>query len=227
MRALDVMFEAYAMARIIGAVHEFHEAGYARDWAARFDPTPERLRLFAMIIGQLKSRPLPMPHVVELGIGPGYLAAGLLDAITGVTYEGVDFSQPMLEIAAARLNGFSERVTFTQANLVVDPWDEWVKPPGAVVSTWTLHDLGSEANTATVYQRCKSVLPPGGMLVNADFIKPNGTKFEYEPGRFSVERHVDILSSLGFESVECVGIFELELEAPTPAQNYACFKAIA
>jgi len=215
------------MTKIIGAQHEFHEFRYARDWAARFDPTPERLSLFAMIIGQLTSGPLPISHVVELGTGPGYFSASLLDAITGATYEGVDFSQPMLEIAAARLKRFSERVTFTRANLIVDPWVQWIKQPGAVVSTWTLHDLGSEANTATVYQRCKSLLPPGGMLLNGDFIKPDGAKFEYEPGRFSMERHVEILTSVGFQCVECLGLFELELETPTPAQNYACFKAIA
>ena len=215
------------MAKVIGAQHEFHDAGYARDWAARFDPTPERLRLFEMIIGQLKSRPLSIAHVVELGIGPGYLASRLLDAIPGVTYEGVDFSQPMLEVAAARLEKFSQRLSFTQANLVVDPWEQRIRRPGAVVSTWTLHDLGSEANIAAVYKRCKAVLPAGGVLLNGDFVRPEGAKFEYEPGRFSAKRHVEILSSLAFQSVECLAIFELEIEAPTAAQNYACFRAIA
>lgn len=215
------------MSRTIGAEHEFHDARYARDWVARFDPTPERLRLFDMIIGQLKSRPLPVPHVVELGIGPGYLASALLEAIPGVTYEGVDFSQPMLEMAAARLAKFSQRLRFTQANLVLDPWEQSIKPPGVFVSTWTLHDLGGKANTATVYQCCKSVLPRGGILLNGDFIRPDGTKLEFEPGRFPVKRHVEILSSLGFQGVECLGTFELELEAPTAAQNYACFKALA
>ena len=217
----------FSMTKIIGAQHEFHEAQYARDWAARFDPTPDRLKLFDIILAQLKARPLPASHVVELGIGPGYLASGLLDALPGVTYEGVDFSRPMLELAASRLQEFSGRLSFTQANLVEDAWEQLVKAPGAVVSTWTLHDLGSEANTATVYQRCKSMLPRGGILLNGDFIRPDGTRFEYEPGRFSVERHIEILSSLGFQSVECLGIFELELEDPTAAQNYACFKAIS
>ena len=215
------------MTRMIGAQHEFHDAQYTQDWAARFDPTPERLKLFYMISAHLKSRPLPVPRVVELGIGPGYLAAHLLEAIPGVTYEGVDFSLPMLELAASRLQRLSQRLTFTQANLVADAWEQFVTPPGAVVSTWTLHDLGSEANTAAVYRRCKSILPSGGILLNGDFIKPDGTKFDYEPGRFSVARHIEILSTLGFHGVECLGIFELELEDPTAAQNYACFKAIS
>jgi SAM-dependent methyltransferase len=214
------------MTSIVGAEHEFDEAQYARDWAARFDPTPERLRLFEMIIGQLKTHALPEPHIVELGIGPGYLAARILDAIPGLTYQGIDFSRPMLEMAAARLEKHSQRLSFTQANLVGDSWEEWVKPPGAIVSSWTLHDLGSEANTSTVYRCCKSMLPSGGIMLNGDFIKPGGTKFEFEAGRFSLERHIEILKSLGFQTVECLGVFERELDAPTAAQNYACLKAV-
>ena len=215
------------MTPIIGAEHQFHEARYAQDWAAKFDPTPERLRLFTIMIEQLKPLSLPLPHVVELGIGPGYLAAHLLEAMVNVTYEGVDFSQPMLSIAAERLKKFSNRVTFTQASLVNDSWETRINSPGAIVSTWTLHDLGSELHTFTVYERCKSLLTPGGLLLNGDFIKPDGTSFDYEAGRFSAQRHMEMLSSLGFRNVEMIGIFEPEFKAPTAAQNYACFKAIA
>jgi SAM-dependent methyltransferase len=215
------------MTQVIGAEHEFHEAEYAQNWAARFDPTPERLRLFSIMIEQLKSQSLPLPHVVELGVGPGYFAVHLLEAIPNVTYEGVDFSQPMLSMAAERLKKFLGRVIFTQASLINDPWETRVKRPGAIVSTWTLHDLGSELHTFSVYQRCKSLLPPGGLLLNGDFIKPDGTSFDYEAGRLAAQRHLEMLSNLGFRNVECLGIFEPELEAPTAAQNYACFKAIA
>jgi hypothetical protein len=96
----------YVMNRVIGAQHEFHDAQYARDWAERFDPTPERLMLFDIMIMQLKMHLLPAPHVVELGIGPGYLASRLLAAMPGVTYEAIDFSQPMLELASSRLQNF-------------------------------------------------------------------------------------------------------------------------
>src|SRR5215471_2437113 len=200
------------MTQVIGAEHEFHEAEYAQNWAARFDPTPERLRLFAMMIGQVESQSLPAPHVVELGVGPGYFAARFLEAIAGVTYEGVDFSQPMLSIATERLKKFLGRMTFTRASLINDSWETQIKRPGAIVSTWTLHDLGSELHTFSVYQRCKSLLPPGGLLLNGDFIKPEGTSFDYEAGRFPAQRHLEMLSNLGFRNVECLGIFETELE---------------
>ena len=60
------------MKRIIGAEHEFHDSRYAQDWAARFDPTPERLQLFDLIISQLQSRSLPArpPDSRSQGGGP-------------------------------------------------------------------------------------------------------------------------------------------------------------
>jgi SAM-dependent methyltransferase len=216
------------MKRIIGAEHEFHDSCYAQDWAARFDPTPERLQLFDLIISQLQSRLLPARHILELGIGPGYLASRLLEAIPNVTYEGIDFSRPMLDLAAVRLRNFGDRVRFTQAHLVEDSWERSMSQPvGAILSTWALHDLGSEASTSAVYRKCKFVLPLQGILLNGDFIKPEGATFEYEPGRFPAKRHIEILSDLEFYEVECLGVFELELENPTPAQNYACFKAVS
>ena len=216
------------MKRIIGAEHEFHDSRYAQDWAARFDPTPERLQLFDLIISQLQSRSLPARHILELGIGPGYLASRLLEAIPNVTYEGIDFSRPMLDLAAVRLRNFGDRVRFTQAHLGEDSWERSMSQPvGAILSTWALHDLGSEASTSAVYRKCKFVLPPQAILLNGDFIKPEGATFEYEPGRFPAKRHIEILSDLEFYEVECLGVFELELENPTPAQNYACFKAVS
>ena len=216
------------MKRIIGTEHEFHDSCYAQDWAARFDPTPERLQLFDLIISQLQSQSLPARHILELGIGPGYLASRLLEAIPNVTYEGIDFSRPMLDLAAVRLRNFGDRVRFTQAHLVEDSWERSMSQPvGAILSTWALHDLGSEASTSAVYRKCKFVLPPQAILLNGDFIKPEGATFEYEPGRFPAKRHIEILSDLEFYEVECLGVFELELENPTPAQNYACFKAVS
>jgi SAM-dependent methyltransferase len=216
------------MKKIVSAQHEFHDARYARDWAARFDPTPERLQLFDLIISQLESRSLPARHIIELGIGPGYLASRLLEAIPNVTYEGIDFSQPMLDLAALRLRNFGDRVRFTRAHLVKDFWERSMsRPVGAILSTWTLHDLGSEASTSAVYRKCKSVLPPQAILLNGDFIKPEGARFKYEAGRLLAKRHIEILCDLEFYEVECLGVFEVELENPTPAQNYACFKAIS
>lgn len=215
------------MSNFVGAQHEFHDAQFARAWADRFVPTPERLQLFDTIIHRLIEGPLPARHIVELGIGPGYLAERLLERMPDVTYEGVDFSRPMLDLAAARLTPHAARVRFTQADLVTDDWGTKMSlPVGAIVSTWALHDLGSEANTGRVYQACRALLPAGGVFLNGDFVKPDGTRHDYEAGRFPVARHLDILHEAGFRDVQCLVYLEYEVEHPTSAQNYACLQAV-
>jgi hypothetical protein len=37
-----------------------------------------------------------------------------------------------------------------------------------------------------VYARCFETLPKAGVLVNGDFIMPDGTAWDYEAGRFEI-----------------------------------------
>ena len=215
------------MNEVIGATHEFHDEEFVAGWADRFVPTPERLQLFNIILSELKSRIPANGCVVELGIGPGYLADHLLSVMPGIQYYGVDFSSPMLDIAKQRLKSHSDRVTYVQADLVKDNWWAGIPAPvNALISTWALHDLGSQENVEVVYKDCAQVLQDGGILLNGDFIKPDKVRFEYEPGRFEIAKHIEILRRVGFKNAECLLVMEEEIESPTSAQNYACFKGV-
>ena len=215
------------MTEIIGATHQFHEADYAEDWARRFTPTRERLHLFETILQQLGSAIPAEGHVVELGIGPAYLAEYLLTRLPHLSYEGVDFSEPMLTQAASRLARFGARVRLQQADLLQDSWTESLsRPPAAIVSTWALHDLGGQEQTFQVYRACAPALKEGGILLNGDFVKPDGARQRFEPGRFPVSRHLELLEEAGFSVTRCLHLWEEEIEAPTSAQNYACLLGI-
>lgn len=221
------MIREWSVKKFVGVQHQFHDNECALDWANRFVPTPERLQLFDTIIRQIRDTPLPASHIVELGLGPGYLAERLLQHIPQITYEGLDFSTPMLELAAARLAAHRSRLRFTQADLMGEDWGAKIsRPVGAIISTWALHDLGSEAHTGQVYQTCHRLLAKGGILLNGDFVKPEGTPHDYEAGRFLVSRHLELLRDAGFRDAQCLVFLEPELENPTTAQNYACLKAV-
>lgn len=212
---------------VIGADHEFHDREYALGWAERFVPTTERRRLFDIILCELQQQIPVNGRVLELGIGPGYLAQYLLEAMPAIEYHGIDFSKPMLDIASKRLQHFSSRISYTQADLVEDAWEGFLAEPlAAVVSTWALHDLGGPQNTEVVYKKSFKSLNKHGILLNGDFIKPEGTPHEFEAGRFQVGRHLDMLRESGFVTAECLIVLEEEIASPTPAQNYACLKAL-
>ncbi|MCG6901442.1 MAG: class I SAM-dependent methyltransferase [Rhodobacter sp.] len=214
------------MAGFVGASHEFHDAAFVRGWASRFVPTPPRLQLFDMILDQIESLGLPQAHVVELGTGPGYMARHILQRNPTISYEALDFSEVFFDVARETLGALSGRVTFTSADLMDPSWpDRLTSRPDAIVSTWALHDLGGQRPVADVYARAYSVLAKGGILVNGDFIKPDGTLWDYEPGRFEISRHLEFLRAAGFENPKSLALLEHNLTDPTAAQNYACLVA--
>lgn len=214
------------MTGFVGAQHEFHDAAFVQGWADRFVPSPPRLALFDMILDQIRQLPGDPPNVLELGLGPGYMARHILQRHPTLRYEGLDFSSVFFEVAKRTLGALAARVTFTKADLLDQSWPRCLAhPPHAIISTWALHDLGSQQAVANVYARCCETLPRGGILVNGDFIKPDGTAWEYEPGRFEIARHLALLREAGFASAASLHHFEPELEQPTAAQNYACLVA--
>ncbi len=215
------------MSGYVGAEHEFHDAAFARGWANRFVPTEPRIQLFDMVLDQIAQPGVPNTHVVELGIGPGYMARHILERNGTISYEGVDFSEVFFKIAKETVGSLMHRVTLTTANLMHQSWPQnLTRTPGAIISTWTLHDLGSQQAVADVYARCHEALPVGGVLVNGDFIKPDGTTWDYEPGRFEIRRHIELLRQAGFSNPKLLAHLEPNIESPTAAENYACLVAV-
>ena len=211
----------------IEAIHQFHEVNFSKEWAEKFTPTPERVALFETILRRISELIAPSFHILELGIGPGYLAEFLLNKLPQTSYEGVDFSEPMLQIAKKRLNKYHQKVHYTQADLTSNVWNRKLKQqPNIIVSTWALHDLLHEANIFSVYRMVNRILPANGLFLNGDFIKPEKSTVEYEGGRLKPTLHLDMLKRAGFRKIACIGEFEVNVENPTTANNYSCFEAI-
>ncbi len=209
----------------IEALHEFHNKDFSKGWADRFTPTPPRIELFETILERIKTLGDSSCHIVELGIGPGYLAHFLLSRLENITYEGVDYALPMLDLAAERLSEFKDRTTFTQADLTDPNWINAIRQPKAIVTTWALHDLFNADNILSVYQNTQKVLIENGIFLNGDFIKPDLVEFEYEAGRLEKNTHLDLLQLAGFQSIDCIKEFEKNIDQPTTSNNYACFEA--
>lgn len=209
----------------IEALHEFHDMEFSKGWAERFTPTADRIALFETILQRIREIGGDHCEVLELGIGPGYLAKYVLSRMPNISYEGLDFSAAMLTIAKNRLVDFSDRVVFTQADLTKEDWTEKVnQKPKVVVTTWALHDLFNQGNIEFVYRKTFDVLQAKGLFLNGDFIKPETSTFEYEGGRIKPSIHLNILNAAGFKSAKCLKEFEKDVLNPTTANNYACFE---
>jgi len=211
----------------IEALHDFKNTEYAQQWAQQFTPTPERMRLFQTIAQNLPDGSSKDITVLELGVGPGFLADYLLSAKTISQYGALDFAPAMLELSRQRTIEHQVDLHFIQADLINESWKPKIPfTPQAVVSTWTLHDLFADHNILKVYQECFDLLPAGGILLNGDFVQPIGVNVEYEGGRIHPQQHLDLLKQAGFAIVEMIAEFETNLKEPNTANNYCCFKAI-
>jgi len=210
----------------IEALHEFHDANYSKEWAERFEQTTARLKLFGTILEQIEKVGFNTTSVLELGIGPGFLANYLLKKLPQITYEGLDYSNSMLAIATERTEAYKERIKLTQADLINDVWKNRIKGiPNVIVSTWAIHDLFEKKNILNVYKTAYKILPRGGLFLNGDFIKPEESSYEYEGGRIKPSEHIELLRIAGFHNPRCIEEFEKSIEHPTTSNNYACFKA--
>lgn len=176
-----------------------------------------------MILDQIRQLPASDPSVLEFGLNPGYMARHILERHQTLRYEGLDFSAVFFHVVKRTLGQLQARVTFTNADLTDRSWPTCLsRLPQAIISTSALHDLGSQHAVADVYARCFETLPMGGILVNGDFIKPDGTKWDYEAGRFEIACHLALLRQAVLANPASLHHFELELDEPTPVQNYAC-----
>lgn len=215
------------MSGFVGAQHEFHDDEFVRGWASRFEPTAPRLQLFDMILAEVEKLGKADSHVVELGTGPGYMARHILERNSALGYEALDFSDVFMQVAKETIDDLCHRVTFTNADLMTTDWPQKLsKRPDAIISTWALHDLGGQQPVADVYARSYETLPAGGLLANGDFIKPDGTEWDYEAGRFSIERHLELLREAGFKDPKSLAHLEQNIVDPTAGQNYACLIAV-
>jgi len=155
------------------------------------------------------------------------MARHILERNPSISYEGLDFSEVFFEVARKTIGPFMPRVRLTKADLMEPTWPGAISTqPGAIISTWALHDLGSPQAVADVYARCYETLPKGGVLVNGGFIKPDGTTWTYEPGRFAIDQHLEFMRHAGFADPMLLASYELNTDTPTAAQNYACLMAV-
>ncbi|MEO5700377.1 MAG: class I SAM-dependent methyltransferase [Casimicrobiaceae bacterium] len=179
--------------------HEFEDRGYVRQWAQTADTRrPQRPVMFRHIAALVEGLGAGAPHVLELGCGPGTLAESLLGRIAELTYEGVDYSPAMLELARETLAPFGARARLHRADLREATWTTIVDvEPNAIVTNQALHDLGNAEGVEATYRRARALLPAGGLFANAELVVADGSA-SGKPGKLSVDRHLALLASAGF-----------------------------
>jgi tRNA (cmo5U34)-methyltransferase len=145
--------------------------------AAEYDTLKLRIIPGYREIQQLTERLLALPgdralRVLELGTGTGLWAARFLRRHPAARYEGIEFSERMRALAAARLEPFKERAQLYD-------WDlntcEFKGHYDLVVSFFTIHHV---VDKAKLIERIYQALEAGGKFAYADVFQAKSQRLE-------------------------------------------------
>ncbi|MET9832097.1 class I SAM-dependent methyltransferase [Streptomyces sp. NPDC006385] len=134
----------------------------------------ERFTVIADVVERAVARCPAGPLVVDLGCGPGSLAARLARRLPHADIVGVDMDPLLLELARTH-HAYAAR--YVDAVIGDEGWTQALhldRPLDAAVSTTALHYLGPDTLLRT-YRQLAALLRPGGILVNGDHFPHDDT----------------------------------------------------
>jgi SAM-dependent methyltransferase len=146
----------------------------AREWVERWDAQQEgyivdreeRFAVLADIVATALAE-VAEPVIVDLGCGPGSLAARLAVRIPAATFIGVDTNPLLLGLAATH---YGSVATWLRADLADPDWAAALPPTiHAAVSTTALHWMHRD-QLAQLYRTLAARTAPGGVLANGDHL---------------------------------------------------------
>lgn len=147
----------------------------ASDWAdTALQKRPWRPEFFEAFARQIRELCSPSASVLELGSGPGFLAAHLLEALPSVAYTALDFSAAMHALAQARLGDACQRVDFIVRDFKRADWAEGLLAHDAVVTHQAVHELRHKRHAATLHAQVRAGLSPQGLYLVADHFAGEG-----------------------------------------------------
>ncbi|MGH7903415.1 MAG: class I SAM-dependent methyltransferase [Candidatus Dormibacteraceae bacterium] len=146
-------------------------AGWLRRWEAQQGGfLPHREERFEAVIEVARALVGPAPLAVDLGCGPGSLAARILDRLPRAHVVAVDGDPLLLELGRRAIGEKEGRIRWVDADLR-DP--DWISKLGlhgqidAAMSTTALHWISPE-ETVRLCQALATLIRPGGIFVNGD-----------------------------------------------------------
>jgi ubiquinone/menaquinone biosynthesis C-methylase UbiE len=192
------------------AFRTFVDTDDAATYVASLDERwPDRRALKAHLSSYLAAT--PSTHVVEFCAGAGALAEQLFSDHPQITYTGIDITIPLLTLARSRLADHSRQITWLEADLNQDVWQNQIaKPVHAFVSLQSIHDLGDEAAVERIFRLAARHLAPQGQFIYADMLAVEPPEANSNPGKLRKERHLELLRAAGFARAICtweVGVF--------------------
>ena len=180
---------------------DFHDRAQARAWVDEtVQKRPARPRFFTEFCAALAQLDRPL-EILELGSGPGHLAAEILTRCDVKSYAALDFSEAMHQLAREHLGEIATRMTFVQRDFRVPQWAIGLGPFDAVVTMQAAHEMRHKRHLVPLLFQARSMLRAGGLLLYCDHY------FEADSGKNSLlflerQQQATAISVAGFSDVK-------------------------
>lgn len=148
---------------------DFRDPDQARAWLQDTAATLRdwRYRFIAAFVAALRLETRPL-DVLELGSGPGHLAAELIRTCNIATYKAIDFSAAMHQLAREHLGADAARVDFLVRDFRSDDWRGGLGAVDAVVTMQAAHEVRHRRRLAPLFEGVREALRPGGVFLFCD-----------------------------------------------------------
>jgi len=160
---------------------------------------PWRIEFFECFATEIAKVQGPV-RVLELGSGPGFLAAHLVAALPNLSMVLLDFSKPMHDLARARLAPHLERVEFVERSFKDPDWFNSLNGFDCVVTNQAVHELRHKRYATALHTQVRNVLCPTGRYLVSDHYAGEGGMSNTDL-YMTVEEHREALALAGYRSI--------------------------
>jgi len=140
----------------------------ASAWEMKAMDRPFRQDFFDAFTTQLSKQSKDDLSILELGSGPGFLAAYILDRLPLVRMSLLDFSSSMHSLAQRRLAAYSDRTTFIMRNFKESNWIEGLGEFDAIITLQAVHELRHKHYAEKFHRQAKELLKANGHYLVCD-----------------------------------------------------------
>jgi len=182
--------------------YDFRDPALAAAWEEGIrTESAWREPFFAAIVERLNARFTIAFSALELGSGPGHLAAAILADAKVDAYTALDYSPAMHALAVRNLGALAESVRFEVRDFRRPDWVLSLGPFDAAVTLMAAHEVRRSDRLAALLGQLAGVLKPQGLCLFADF---HATEPAHEGLYLSLDKQRETLADAGFEAVELV-----------------------
>jgi ubiquinone/menaquinone biosynthesis C-methylase UbiE len=173
----------------------------AAEWAnAAMEKRPWRVDFFDVFASEIASHS-ESAEVLELGSGPGFLAAHLLTQLPQLNLHLLDFSEAMHSLARERLGTKASSVEFIARSFREPNWSADMQSFDCVITNQAVHELRHKRHAVDLHSAVRTLLKPQGSYLLCDHYV-GGDGMRNDQLYMTIQEQKTALLAAGFSRVD-------------------------